>query len=281
MTSRSTRRSLRYEQYRHAAASELRDSAHQVFLGGNVDAARGLIEYQQPRPRGQPARQQHPLLVAAGQLADGGLAVRRRDAQCRDQPRRELPLFGDRHAPRQPWRACSASTMFSRTESSPRSLGLALFRAEGEPVADGLRRAAQCHDGAVDGYAAVAAIESEGQAREFGTARAQQSGDSDDLARGDAQVHRMDAAPARHLSQLQQWRRSGGGGTQGRERPLSRREFVPHHRGDQPAAVQFRSDVLSDAPAIAQHRHAVRDHINLVEEVRDEQDAMPCRAGAA
>jgi hypothetical protein len=116
--------------------------------------------------------------------------------------------------------------------------------------------------------------------REFGTAGAQRSGDADDLARGDTQVHRMDGALARHLSQLHQRRRSGGGSTQGRDRPLSRREFVPHHRSDQPAAVQFRSDVLSDAPAIAQHRHAVRDRINLVEEVRDEQDGHALAAQA-
>ena len=91
--------------------------------------------------------------------------------------------------------------------------------------------------------AAVAAIEAEEQAREFGAARAQQAGDADDLARGDAQVDRMDVALARQPvaapATAPQRRRRTQAAVTGRCR---RREFAPDHRGDQRRRGQFRSD---------------------------------------
>ena len=58
-------------------------------LARDVDAARRLVEDQQPRLGGQPARQQHLLLVAARQLRDrrvdvGGLDAERLDVVLGD-----------------------------------------------------------------------------------------------------------------------------------------------------------------------------------------------------
>ena len=62
----------------------LQSSARELLdlgLGANVDAARRLIQDQRLRIAGQPARQQHLLLVSAAEMSDRLLGVWRRDIQ--------------------------------------------------------------------------------------------------------------------------------------------------------------------------------------------------------
>ena len=47
---------------------------------------------------------------------------------------------------------------------------------------------------------------------------------------------------------------------------------APEHRLHQVDAQQLLGQVLADELAVAQHRHAVADLVDLVEEVRDEED---------
>ena len=57
-------------QHAEALVGEFADERLDLRLGADVDAARRLVEDQQLRVGAQPAREQHLLLVAAGELAD-------------------------------------------------------------------------------------------------------------------------------------------------------------------------------------------------------------------
>ena len=57
-------------QHAEPVLGELLDDALDLRLGADVDAARRLVEDQQLRVHREPAREQHLLLVAAGELAD-------------------------------------------------------------------------------------------------------------------------------------------------------------------------------------------------------------------
>ena len=60
-----------------ALVGELADQRLDLGLGADVDAARRLVEDQELRIGAEPAREQHLLLVAAGELANLLLGARR------------------------------------------------------------------------------------------------------------------------------------------------------------------------------------------------------------
>ena len=53
------------EHHRHAVTGQRDDLVHDFLFGGDVDAARRLIQDQKPRLGRQPAREDRLLLVAA------------------------------------------------------------------------------------------------------------------------------------------------------------------------------------------------------------------------
>ncbi len=57
-----------------------------------------------------------------------------------------------------------------------------------------------------------------------------------------------------------------------RSRSLQDGQLLADHLGDQLELGQLGGRVLADQPAVAQHRHAVGDLVDLVQEVGDEQD---------
>jgi hypothetical protein len=178
-------------------------------------------------------------------------------------------------------RACSASAMFSRTDSSatmPSVLRSSGHSARPSRIASaGFEKA----DGAaVDlEHAAVGRFQPEQQAREFGAARAEQPampttspartrsrspatarpGPGLRSAARRARLHRMPAA-----------RRAGG----------LRSQFAAEHRRDQRLRAEVRRLPFAHPVAVAQHGDAVRHRIHLVEKVRHEDDREPFAAQA-
>ena len=111
-------------------------------LGADVDAARRLVEDQQPRLGEQPAREQHLLLVAAAERADGLVRVGGPDVERLDPLRDELVLpRGARSAASSRGRACSARMMFSRTVSSSTSPSVRRFSGQKATASRDRRRA--------------------------------------------------------------------------------------------------------------------------------------------
>ena len=254
------------------------DLVHEFLLGRDVDAARGLVEDQHARLRGEPARDDGLLLVAAGELADRRFDAGRLDAERRHQLLRELraarPASG---ICARPMRACSASTMFSRTDSSATMpLCLALLGAEAQ--AECAARPPGCRARPAAPSMLISPAVARDRAR-TAAARAR-CGPSLTTRRGPA-LRRARSSMSTGLS----WPRrdevaAPRAPAARRSRPaacarprLSRRgHLAAHHGGDQRRAVELRARVLTDELAVAQHGDAVADLVHLVEEMRDEQD---------
>ncbi len=134
--------------------------------------------------------------------------------------------------------------------------------------------------------ARVGRIEPEHQPRELGAARAEQSGHADDLAVVEVEAHRMETAPRAEAAQRHAWRSAFVGcvldghlGVDGLGR--RQRHVASHHRRHQRGRGQLRGRPFAHEAAVAQHGDAVRDRVDLVEEVRDEQDRQTRLAQAA
>ena len=112
-------------------------------------------------------------------------------------------------------------------------------------------------------------IDAEQRARQFGPARADETGESDDLAAPHAQVHGLvrvqEGACTGHVERGVA--RCGGGR---REVVL---EVAADHQPDHGAVVNVRAIELADHAAVAQHDDAVRTALDLAQAVRDEDDA--------
>ena len=65
----------RHDHHAEALVRQVRDDPVQLGLRRHVDAARGLVEQQDPAPTEQPTGQHHLLLVPAGELARQTLTV--------------------------------------------------------------------------------------------------------------------------------------------------------------------------------------------------------------
>ena len=188
----------------------------------------------------------------------------------------------------QPRRACSASTMLSRTrEVADDALGLAVLAGEGDP-AGRWRRAGVRNRRAVDAdleLAGVGAVGAEEQARQLGAPGAEQAGQPDDLARG---ARRGRRAPASPCGRGRRAFSTGAPVSRGRRWPATSRSMSSSTSSSRPiisapaASCETSAvEVLADQTAVAQHRHPVGDLVDLVEEVRDEQDRDAAVAQAA
>ena len=107
-----------------ALVGELADQRLNLGLGADVDAARRLVEDQQLRVGAEPARQQHLLLVAAGELADLLLGARRLDGEALHESVDDLALArlvddADARQARQDARASCSRAPTCRERSRP------------------------------------------------------------------------------------------------------------------------------------------------------------------
>ena len=256
---------------------ELGDLALDVGLGADVDAAGRLVEDDQLGSGGQPAGEQHLLLVAAGEVADerrSGRPGARRARRCTRRPRRRAPPAAACAC--QPRRAWMPSTMFSPTvrsatmpsarrssdenaircpiacrgERDPRGLAVDLDRARRRP---GRRR------------------------RAAGRARCARSRGARRSRRPRRRRRRGRRAPARRAGPTPVARRTGAAERSMLRSAISRDgleldELAPDHLGHQVAAGEVLGAVLADELAVAEHRDPVGDLVDLLEEVADEQD---------
>ena len=131
---------------------------------------------------GEPATQQHLLLVAAGQVHDEALGVGRAHAQLLDVLGDELVLLlaADGPGPAAPGLEAEDEVLAHR-ELADDALVAAVLGRVGDALREPCRRGAQVDllalllEGA--GVGAVGAVD---QARELGAARAEEAGDADD-----------------------------------------------------------------------------------------------------
>ena len=72
-------------QQRQAVVAQFADQADDLGMGADVDAAGRLVQHQEARRGGEPAGEQHLLLVAAGQQPDRPLRLRRADVEQLDE----------------------------------------------------------------------------------------------------------------------------------------------------------------------------------------------------
>ena len=94
-------------------------------------------------------------------------------------------------------------------------------------------------------------------------------------------VHRLELAAARKVGGGEYGRVFAGRRGSRRRGSLGHRDFATDHRGHEAARIEFPADVFADELAIAQHRHAIADLVDLVEEMGDEQDGDALVAQAA
>ena len=177
----------------------------------------------------------------------------------------------------QPRDACSASSMLSATVRSPTtpsalrsSLEKAILRSIACRGLRSLRRSER-----IDDLAGVGGVGAEEQARELGASGAEQAGEPDHLAVVQLEVGRLERALAAHAERLEHRRP----GLVAPVRALTLRssrssdlELAADHQLDQLELGGLGDHPLLDQLAVAQDRHPVGDLVDLVEEVRDEDD---------
>src|SRR5690606_7703253 len=122
------------------------------------------------------------------------------------------------------------------------------------------------------GVRAIGAVEQPG---ELGAPGSEQPREPDDLAVMDVEIRRLDGAPASEALGGQQGLLGAAialllaaVATQGAKRV----EVLADHLPDERVAVELAREVLALVPAVAQDREPVADRVDLVEEVRDEED---------
>ena len=122
--------------------AEVADNVDDVVLGADIHAACRLAQHQQARRIGQPFRQRHLLLIAAGQHAEIETDDRRPDLQLLDLPgcdrslaRRLEPQRGN--AIEDADRDVLVDRLLMKQHGAP------AFRNEGDPGASRSRRAAE------------------------------------------------------------------------------------------------------------------------------------------
>lgn len=242
-------------------------------MGADVDAARGFIEDQQARIRGQPARQDGLLLVAAGQEFDRALGIGRADVQRLDIARRQGLGFAarDRPSPAAPGLQGQCDVLAHR-QIADDAIGLALLWAHAEALGDGILGGVQGDALPVDqSLAAVGAVDAKEQPRGFGPARTQQPGHAHYLAWPDRQIEGRDAAA---LAVVPEAEGRLGLGCLGWGIAMRHRfgQVAAQHQSHQIAARQIGQGPAADHAAIAQHRHPVGDLIDLIQKMRDDDN---------
>ncbi len=167
--------------------------------------------------------------------------------------------------------------------SGDQSVGLAIFGQQADAVAHGVGGRAQGDGPAVDEDAAGVGTVGAGQdARQLGAAGPEQSADTEDLARPQRESYIVEAArPAEALDAEERGRvisrfcDTVADREMTRPLPLARvvlADVAVGHQPHQPGDRGVGQPLGGDVAAVAQHRHALADAIDLVEPVRDVDD---------
>ena len=199
------------------------------MLGGDVDAAGDVVEQQDPRLGQQPAADQHLLLVAAGERADGlrpsagGAHLRvastmrrpgwRSAARRQEADAREPAQDGERQ-------------VVAHAHRQQQALGLAVLRhqRDAEPGPDRVARAADARGlPSTRELAAGRALGAEQREEQLALALAGEAADAEDLALVQAERDVVQRAAAQSPSTSQRRRAS--------RRRRARRDRAPRARG--------------------------------------------------
>ena len=250
-------------------------------MGADVDAAGRLVEDQEARLGGEPARQQRLLLVAAGQELDRLVGVRSADVERLDEFVGDRPAFGgaERLQPAAPGLQ-RQNDVLTHAEVADDTVGLAILGTEAEAERNRLARRGDTLGGAIDGRgAAVGLVDAEQQLRGLGAAGAEQAGDADHFAGADVEIEgRHGGAPAV--------------AAQGHEALAGRAaaavpadglvfELAAEHGADHVDALQPLDVARLHLAAVAQHGHALAEREDLIEEMGDEDHADAARGQLA
>ena len=197
--------SSRSELMRMTARPLSREVAHErldLGLGADVDAARRVVEDEQPRGGGEHAGEQHLLLVAARELGELLVGSRGLDAQPVDELLGDAPLVGadEQAAAGQPRQDRERDVVLDRQRGDD-ALGLAVLGDEGDASRDrGARGAAPDRLAFHRDRARIERLGAEDGLGSRGPARAQQTRQADDLAAVDRDVDVVDdVVPAEAL----------------------------------------------------------------------------------
>jgi hypothetical protein len=258
----------RIDQRAAAAGDEIADQGVDLRLGGNVDALRRLLEQQHADPACEPFRQDHLLLITAGESACRELRPPRADveqleelgddavagAAVEPEPARERREVGQQDV--------VADRLVHHQPEPP------LARHHADAGGDGVDRALQPSRGVTDLHLRGSGHSEQAPQHPVGAA-AEKPGEADRLAR----TH-PDAMIAVRLGGEQHLAGRDRRGDDLVGRPSGHRGHQIVHR--EGAAPAHRRD-----PPVAQHRAAVGDRHHLVEAMRDIDDggALPFHAG--
>ena len=250
-------------------------------LGADVDAAGRLVEDEQLRLGGQPAGEQHLLLVAAAEGRDRLLGVRR--AGCRSA---SMYLLDDLVLPPARDRARPAARGLERQddvlahgEVGDDALRLAVLGAEGEARADRARGVSK--SGPPCRRWSRAAGRRGRRRRAVGRSRSGRSPAGRrgrDLARVDLRGRTARSPLAAERLGLEERRRSARaplGRARGRSSSALASDSRPSILVDELDAGRARRSGTRRRASVAEHRDSVADLVHLVEEVRDEDDRHP------
>ena len=255
------------------------EDAHQVVdlaLRADVDAARRLVEDDHPRPHRQPFGEHDLLLVAARQGADrrrrptGALMASARALRLRVACLAARGRRGRRwHSARGPAARCCSRDRIVQDEPG----ALAVLRDEVDAAGRWRRAANETIDRPCRraDRAAERRVDAEDRAGELGAAGADEAGEAEDFAAAQREVDRALGIGRRAQRRRRRGRRAPGGAVGRRVERLAGRA---RSSGGSCASWSMSLAVeLADHGAVAQHDDAVGAVLDLVEAVRDEDDA--------
>ena len=174
----------------HALLAEVFHFTGNFEFGADIDAAGGLVEDEQFRAGGEPAGEDDFLLVAAGEVFDGGFGVGGFDVKSLDETVGDLPLLASGNGTEPPALGLQdqkniladrrSGTMPAILRSSGQKPRPRRMAARGERIRTGWPSMAMRPESA--------ASDAEEKPDEFGATGAQKAGEADDFALLDVEI---------------------------------------------------------------------------------------------
>ena len=267
----------RDDEHAEARGGELADDPVDLRLRGDVDPARRLVQKQDATLAEQPAGEHDLLLVAAGEQADHAVRVVGHGVQRSELLPRGLPLLPNVEQDAREATEVGDRDVLRLAPVEDERLRLAILRREPEAAADRRPRVSGSQRLPLeDDLALVQRVEAVDQPEELRPAGADEPAEPDDLAGPDLQAHAAHGGKPSRVANLQQ--HLVGSDWAVRVQLL---DLAPDHELDEPVGRRRRRNPGRCRAAVREHRHAVADAADLVEPVRDVDDADALRGEPA
>ena len=252
------------------------DDLKDLRLGPDVDPPGGLIHQQDRRPGHEPLRDDHLLLVAAGQGEDGKVFIRHFDVQVPDLSVNGLFLRGIVHQePPGKVHQGREGGVLADIQALHQSLALAILRHKGKT---GLKLAGDTLDlhgtPLIEHRAGVLRPHPHQALHQLAAPRPQQAVNAQHLALFEVQAHVVQQPPAARLGQAQMFH------LQHLLRPVQVHaalkavvlRVLPHHVFHDPGQVHVLHVRVGHVLAVPQDGHVVPDLHDLLQPVGDIDD---------